>query len=152
MIPKPLADHVVSRVVIDTNVLLDLFVFDDVRWRLLLDALENGDVHAYTRADCTREWELVLDYTHLPLDDAGRAAAQRRFAGLIRAWEGETLATPLPVCKDRDDQKFLELARDSGAEALITKDKALLKLAKQTRKRGLFRIVSPDRWPLDADL
>ena len=52
----------------------------------------------------------------------------------------------LPLCKDTDDQKFLELARDAGAETLITKDKALLKLAKKTRRAGLFSILPPEAW------
>jgi hypothetical protein len=32
---------------------------------------------------------------------------------------GETPACELPACLDRDDQKFLELARDSGARAPV---------------------------------
>jgi hypothetical protein len=48
----------------------------------------------------------------------------------------------LPVCTDRDDQKFLELARDAGAAILITKDKALLKLAQDAPRPGLFRIMT----------
>jgi predicted nucleic acid-binding protein len=41
----------------------------------------------------------------------------------------------LPVCTDKDDQKFLELARDANATILITKDKALLKLARKRLAR-----------------
>jgi len=47
----------------------------------------------------------------------------------------------LPRCKDPDDQKFLELAARTGANLLVSKDKALLRLA---RKPGLpFRIATP---------
>ncbi len=52
----------------------------------------------------------------------------------------------LPVCTDKDDQKFLEIARDSGADILITKDKALLKLARKTAQAGIFRIMVPENW------
>lgn len=144
------APMIQNRLVIDTNVLLDLFVFNDTRWQPLLAALEDGSVEAYTSADCRCEWQIVLGYAHLPLNDASRAIAEQRFASLIRSWPGDPLPLPLPLCKDRDDQKFLELARDCGAQALITKDKALLKLARQTRKRGLFHIVTPQQWPLLA--
>lgn len=139
-----------TRLVIDTNVLLDLFVFNDPRWQGLLAALEDGSVDAFTRADCCREWQIVLGYAHLPLDDTSRAIAQQRFARLIQTWHGDPLPIALPVCKDRDDQKFLELARDAGADVLVTKDKALLKLARQTKKRDLFRIVTPDQWQASA--
>jgi hypothetical protein len=52
----------------------------------------------------------------------------------------------LPVCTDRDDQKFLEIARDADAQILVTKDKALLKLARKTAQAGMFRIMLPEAW------
>ncbi len=60
-----------------------------------------------------------------------------------------TGAAPLPVCSDRDDQKFLELARDAQAAVLVTKDKALLKLARRTAKAGMFRILTPQAWLME---
>ena len=63
---------------------------------------------------------------------------------------GSGLGPLLPICTDADDQKFLELARDAEAEVLITKDKALLKLAKRTARAGLFRIMTPQEWRPDA--
>ena len=67
----------------------------------------------------------------------------RTTRGLIHRIEaGE--APKLPRCKDRDDQKFLELARDAGADWLVTADKALLRLARGGRLRGLFRILTPE--------
>ena len=51
----------------------------------------------------------------------------------------------LPVCRDPDDQKFLELARDCAADFLITRDRALLILAQ--RKVGPpFRIMTPQEF------
>ncbi len=49
----------------------------------------------------------------------------------------------LPKCRDTDDQKFLELARDCGADYLITKDKALLVLARRKTRPPPCRIVTP---------
>ena len=40
----------------------------------------------------------------------------------------------------------LEIARDAGAEILVTKDKALLKLARKTAQAGMFRIMVPEAW------
>jgi predicted nucleic acid-binding protein len=125
-------------VVLDTNVCLDLFVFRDPRWAGLLAALESGAVDAVTRADCRDE--------HLPLDDSTRLDAAARFDALIRVVAPGSRAIRLPVCTDRDDQKFLELARDAGAAVLVTKDKALLKLGKRTAREGLFRIMLPEAW------
>ena len=49
----------------------------------------------------------------------------------------------LPKCSDPDDQKFLELARDCGADYLVTKDKALLALARRKTRPAPCRIVTP---------
>ena len=140
-------------IVIDTNVCLDLFVFRDPRWAGLLAALESGAVQAVTRADCREEYLYVLHYPHLPLDDSTRPDAAARFDALIRVVAPSSRAIRLPVCTDRDDQKFLEIARDADAAILITKDKALLKLAKKTAREGLYRIMTPDAWvKLDSNL
>lgn len=136
-------------IVIDTNVLLDLFVFHDPRWADLLAALEAGTIDAITRADCRDEYLAVLRYPHLPLDADTRAAAAARFDALLRLVAPESKAIRLPVCTDRDDQKFMELARDAGAAVLISKDKALLKLGRKTAQAGLFRIMLPEAWLRD---
>ena len=136
----------VQSIVVDTNVCLDLFVFHDPRWDALLQALERGEVQAVTRADCRDEYLVVLRYPHLPLDDERRLVAAQRFDALVRVVAPDSRPIRLPVCSDRDDQKFLELARDAGAAVLITKDKALLKLGRKTLQAGLFRIMLPEAW------
>ena len=141
MIPAP-----AKPIVIDTNVCLDLFVFRDPRWAPLLAALESGTVRAVTRADCRDEYRIVLHYSHLPLDDDTRPQAEAAFDALIEVVAPTARALRLPVCTDRDDQKFLEIARDANAAILITKDKALLKLARKTAQGGLFRIMLPEAW------
>lgn len=133
-------------IVLDTNVCLDLFVFHDPRWESLLAALERGELRAVTRADCRDEYLAVLRYPHLPLDDAGRSEATARFDALVAVVAPDSKPIRLPVCSDRDDQKFLELARDAGAAILVTKDKALLKLGRKTLQAGLFRIMLPEAW------
>jgi len=141
MIPVPS-----KPIVIDTNVCLDLFVFRDPRWALLLAALESGEVRAVTRADCRDEYLAVLNYPHLPLDESSRAEAVRRFDALLEVVAPDARHVRLPVCTDRDDQKFLEIARDAGADTLVTKDKALLKLGRRTAREGLFKIMLPEAW------
>ena len=137
-----------QRLVLDTNVCLDLFVFRDPRWAGLLQAMQDGHVQAITRADCRMEWQLVLDYPHLKVDPAQKADVIEEFDALIACVEPPTALDmiKLPQCTDRDDQKFLELALQVRADLLITKDKALLKLAKKTARAGLFSIITPQAW------
>jgi predicted nucleic acid-binding protein len=141
MIPAP-----AKRIVLDTNVCLDLFVFGDPRWAPLLADLESGAVEAVTREDCRAEYLVVLHYKHLPLDEHSRPASAARFDALIKVVAPVPKLVRLPVCSDRDDQKFLEVARDAGVDILVTKDKALLKLARKTAEAGLFRIMVPEAW------
>ncbi len=142
-----------KRIVIDTNVCLDLFVFRDPRWALLHASLRSGSVEAVTRDDCRMEWSIVLRYPHLKIDDAARVLVAAEFDALIRCVPmpaADADAVKLPICKDKDDQKFLELSRDIKADVLITKDKALLKLARKTRRDGLFAIMTPEAWTLET--
>ena len=149
MIPKS-----PTRIVLDTNVCLDLFVFRDPRWLRLMQALSDGEVEAVTRADCRMEWQIVLGYAHLGLDEAMQTAVRAEFDALIKPFP-ETVfdgSIKLPICRDTDDQKFIELAYQCGATMLITKDKALLKLARKTQKAGLFQIVTPESWVAMASI
>ncbi|NDC08888.1 MAG: putative toxin-antitoxin system toxin component, PIN family [Oxalobacteraceae bacterium] len=142
MIPKSPA-----RLVLDTNVCLDLFVYRDQRWQRLLQSMENGEVTCITREDCRTEWTLVLEYPRFSLDDRARQCALDEFDRLIAIIDtDQPTGMTLPICKDRDDQKFLELAATSSAHYLVSKDKALLKLARRVRKLGLFEIITPEQW------
>lgn len=142
-----------NRLVIDTNVCLDLFVFRDPRWHALLAALRDGTTEAVTRADCRREWSLVLGYSRFGLDDAARQRCMTEFDALIMCLPTACVvaAAALPRCRDPDDQKFLELARDADAAVLLTKDKALLKLAGKLRRSGPFLILPPQAWTIPTE-
>jgi predicted nucleic acid-binding protein len=49
----------------------------------------------------------------------------------------------LPLCEDPDDQKFLQLAWHAHAGHLLTRDKALLKLARRVAELGRFAVLAP---------
>ncbi len=67
------------RLVLDTNVCLDLFVFGDASCATLREALRAGAVQAVTDAACRAEWRRVLAYPQLGLDAARREAAVAAF-------------------------------------------------------------------------
>jgi putative PIN family toxin of toxin-antitoxin system len=142
--PSPL------RYVLDTNVCLDLFVFGDAQCASLLAAVHAGQIELVTCDDCRAEWQSVLTYPQLKLSAEQRARAMQAFDACVRCLQGADLAVRseavLPRCSDRDDQKFLELAQQSGAQALLTRDDALLRLARRTKRDGLFAILPPALW------
>ncbi|WP_343126334.1 PIN domain-containing protein [Dyella sp. C9] len=138
------------RLVLDTNVALDLFVFRDPAVEPLRLALQQGLVEAIVDDACRNEWLAVLGYPELGLDEAGRAGAALAFDRDIHHLDATQLTLPpgvkLPRCADPDDQKFLELALASGADWLLSKDKAVLQLARRTAREGWFQILAPLAW------
>jgi putative PIN family toxin of toxin-antitoxin system len=145
----PFDANATALVVLDTNVCLDLFVFDDPRCLALHQALQAKEIVAVTDAACREEWRRVLSYPVLRLDDTGRAIALARFDAIVRCVPmegGTTDASPPPRCRDPDDQKFLDLATRAGARWLLSRDAHLLSLARRLRRSGLFAILTPEGW------
>lgn len=133
-----------KRIVLDTNVCLDLFVFKDPRWQDLMQALTSKQIDVITREDCRNEWLCVLDYPHLPVTPEIKALVIEQFDQYITCLPKTEQSTfGLPVCSDKDDQKFLEIALHAHADILLTKDRALLKLARKTKNKGMFEILPP---------
>ncbi|WP_027485324.1 putative toxin-antitoxin system toxin component, PIN family [Rhodanobacter sp. OR87] len=147
-----LAEPPVPRIVLDTNVCLDLFLFRDAHSAALHVAMQQGTIEAVTRADCRDEWRRVLHYPQLPVTGATRPAIEAAFDALVRCLPDDLAmapaALPLPRCADPDDQKFLELAQASGARWLVSKDNELLKLAPRCARDALFWIGLPQAWSL----
>ena len=136
------------RFVPDTNVCLDLFVFGDPRCAALLAAVRVGEAELITREDCRAEWQAVLAYPKLKLDDRRRVLAAEAFDRYMRCLpqQEDVTGAVLPRCRDRDDQKFLQLAQQAAAAALMTRDAELLRLDRRTQRDGLFAILPPAAW------
>jgi len=127
--------------VIDTNIWLDLYVFADAAAQGLARSLAKGQLQAIRSDPTDAELRVVL----------ARPAFAARSAALgpepLLAWQAlaarQVAQRPAPwVCRDPDDQKFLDLAYSAGASLLFTKDRALLSLARRARGAGLA-IVQP---------
>lgn len=136
----------VQRLVLDTNVWLDWLVFDDPCIQPLRHTVEQGAATIFIDEACLEELARVLAYPLLrqPLDPTGQAACIAACRAHARIVEPGPALSALPACADPDDQKFLELADRAGAHCLLSKDRALLALA---RKPGIkFHIMTPDRF------
>lgn len=133
-------------VVLDTNALLDWHVFRDPAMRPVAAAIGNGRLRWLACATMQREWSLVWPRTSFARwqPDADMAQAAFACAYLLP----EPPRGPLR-CKDPDDQVFIDLALHTGARWLLTKDGALLRLAKRARAHGLD-VVPPSDWPPEA--
>lgn len=135
----------VPLLVLDTNVVLDWVAFGDARVRPVVDAIERGLLRAATSSACLQELRRALGYAQLKLDAAAQASAFERYAAQAQVFEmpGPEAVARMPQCEDRDDQKFLELAWHVRASHLLTRDKALLKLAQQVARLRRFSVLTP---------
>lgn len=119
-------------IVLDTNIVLDWLLFENPACVPLESAWQNRKLRYWANASTLAELSRVLAYPEFALE------AERQKAVFDRYRERTNVAeTPepglegLPRCRDRDDQKFLELALSCNAEWLVSRDKALLKLKRK---------------------
>ena len=130
-----------TRVVFDTNVALALEVFADPLLLPLRERWDRSELTAIADDETLAEFERVLRYPELRLDEARAVAAAERYRGRCLFVERRVgIESVLPKCRDPDDQKFLVLAQRGGAGWLLTRDKALLSL----RRAVEFKIAPPE--------
>jgi len=142
------------RLVLDTNVWLDLLVFNDASALPIRDAMQKGHVKVVVNQPTYAELERVVAYPlkknrSLDLDqqiDTLRAVLEMAEPVFWQAKPDARAA--LPRCGDPDDQKFLDLALAARADLLLTKDRELLDLADRELP---FGILAPREFGFYAD-
>lgn len=131
--------------VIDTNVVMDWLVFRNPGLASLVDALESGRVQWIATASMRHELRHVLGRGVASAYSPDLALIDATWDRLARPMEPpEPEALPRLRCTDRDDQKFVELALHK-ARWLITRDRAVLRLAKRAAAHGVV-FTTPERW------
>ena len=117
------------RIVLDTNIVMDMLHFDDRHTQPLRRAIDDGRLQCYTDGDCLAELERVTGYPAFALDDAGRQSLLENYLRFVKHCDAAGAEDyRLPRCRDADDQKFLIVAARCRADLLITRDKLLLRL------------------------
>jgi len=137
------------RLVLDTNVWVDWLVFDDPSVAPLAAARAAGAIALCIDDACEAELARALGYRFgkVTLDAQKQAACLERCRAIAsRDWTARHPAMRLPDCRDPDDQKFLALALACGAQALVTRDRALLETGRRWKKSLPFAIVTPRAW------
>lgn len=116
-------------VVFDTNVLLDLFVFNDFRALHLKQALIDGKIDALATHATLEEFADVVARPLFSLDQAQQERIALQWQGLARILNDNDLLKAPWVCQDPDDQVFLDLAFTAKPCTLISKDNEVLRFA-----------------------
>jgi putative PIN family toxin of toxin-antitoxin system len=90
------------------------------------------------------ELRRVLSFSQFKLDAAAQVALLDRYRSLTTSLMVEDpgeLPDAFPRCRDPDDDKFLAVAWHARADALVSRDKALLKMRRRSAQLG-FQILN----------
>lgn len=133
--------------VLDTNIVLDLFVYEDPATVPLRELLADAQVRWLATPVMREELRRVLAYPQVVRRLEARAlSAETVLARFDARAQPMDVAPKAPyTCKDADDQQFIDLAVAHSA-TLLSKDKAVLCMAKRLARLG---VVVSRRWPAD---
>jgi len=126
-------------VILDTNLALDLLVFDDPACEPLRAALARAELRWIATAAMREELARVLGY---PLIVARLARTARSAEAVLAAFDARAIRVPAPEasaacrCDDPDDQVFIDLAVAHGG-LLLSKDRAVLVMRKALWRLGV---------------
>ena len=126
-------------IVLDTNIVLDVFVFNDAAAQTLRAGLTDGTLTWLATAPMRVELARVLAYPQIEprlafyqLSAADVLASFDRHARLV-----DVAPKASVTCSDTDDQCFIDLAVAHKAR-LLSKDKAVISMTKRLRVHGVI--------------
>jgi len=108
----------------DTNVLISALGWDG-KPEECLQLVLNNEITGFTTPEILRELALVMDYPHLDFTESEK----QEFLSIITT-EFHVLQpeTSVEICRDPDDNKFLECAIAADADYIVSGDDDLLEL------------------------
>ena len=124
-------------VVFDTNVLLDLFVFNDFRALHLKQALIEKRIDAVASPKTLEEFVDVIARPLFCLDKSNQNLIWEQWHTLSRVLNDSELMRAPWQCQDPDDQVFLDIAFTVKPCVLMSKDNEVLKLANRAAKENI---------------
>jgi predicted nucleic acid-binding protein len=134
-------------VILDTNIVLDLFLFQDPRTEPLRQQLLSQDIRWIATPHMRSELERVLTYPHIAAKLEFYQLQAQDILNQFDRWatlHTDPVVKAPYVCKDADDQVFIDLACAQASQSdpaklcagimavsLISKDKAVLSMRKR---------------------
>jgi predicted nucleic acid-binding protein len=133
--------------VLDTNIVLDLFLFQDSAAQALRQKLQSGQLKWFATQHMRNELERVLTYPNIA---AKLLFYQKTSHDILAQFDQHAQLTEAPsakapyTCKDADDQVFIDLAAALATQnskqsvTLLSKDKAVLSMRKRLEKLSIL--------------
>lgn len=125
----------IKTLVLDTNIVLDLLVFEDPRAGWIRDGIKQGIFELiYTS-------EMLLEFTDvIARPQFAQSACDQ--ATLLSSWTEMAIHKPTPPrcsfrCDDPDDQPFIDLAYQCRPSELLSKDRKILQMQGALNPHGV---------------
>ena len=138
-----------AALVMDTNVVLDWLVFRDPSCARLGADMAAGRLRWCATQAMRDELEQVLTRPHILVRQANPSAT-------LAEWD-HTVVLVAPAaesgnlrCTDPDDQKFIDLALQLSPATLLSRDRAVLSLARQAGQLGVD-IITAAAWAAERN-
>lgn len=125
-------------VVLDTNILLDIFVFNDERALQLKKALFDKATQFLASQKTIEEFADVISRPLFKLDKQTQTAILAQWQSIAEQQDDSNLASAPWQCQDPDDQIFLDLAYQLRPTILISKDNAVLQIAHKAASENIL--------------
>ncbi len=139
-------------IVIDTNILLDIYVFQDPQGATLKARILSGEMLPVASTETNAEFAEVIAREKFGLSRDEQQAALSDWMQTSRL-QDTTQILPAPWrCKDKDDQKFLDLAYSLKPCVLISKDKQVLRFKKRAQREGVQIVASSNLCVSSSDV
>jgi predicted nucleic acid-binding protein len=145
--PDDIATVEPTAIVLDTNTVLDWLVFKDPVVDALMAHLRAGTIRWFACPSMRVELVRTLGYRKLQRWSPDPVSALLAYDQQITPADEPPRSVGAMRCADADDQVFIDLALARRARWLVSKDRAVLKLARRARAWNLS-ILPPKDWAL----
>ena len=129
--------------VLDTNVVLDMWLFGDAAAKPLIDGVLQGHWRWLATPPMREELARVLSYPQIVKSLAHHQMSPQTVLDPFDTHAEMVIVAPKArvTCKDPDDQKFVDLAVAYRA-TLLSKDRAVLCMAKRLLALGVIAVAA----------
>jgi len=125
------------RLVLDTNVILDLLVFQDPAAEVIRMALDAKLVDAVRTEESMVELIDVIQRPGFKLSEEQQQAILKRWESSSRLLENAVIESAPFTCRDLDDQVFINMAYSLRPALLLSKDLRVLELQAIAKRHGV---------------
>jgi predicted nucleic acid-binding protein len=132
----------IKTLILDTNIVLDLLVFQDPRANWIRDGIARGQFELIYSS------EMLLELTDVIARPQFAQSAYDQ-STVLSSWTQMAIHKPTPPrcsfrCDDPDDQAFIDLAYHYRPSQLLSKDRKVLQMQRTLGEQGVWVQSYPD--------